>query len=47
MFAIVSPGGCERLFIEIENTGVRTPSEIAVIERRFGVFNEATQALGL
>jgi quercetin dioxygenase-like cupin family protein len=46
MFAIVSPGGCERLFIEIEKTGARTPSEIAVLERGFGIINEATQALG-
>jgi hypothetical protein len=46
MFAIVTPGGCERLFIDIEATGARTPEEIAVIERRLGIINEATQVLG-
>jgi hypothetical protein len=47
MFAIMSPGDCERLFIKIEENGARTPMEIAVIESRFGIINEATRALGL
>jgi mannose-6-phosphate isomerase-like protein (cupin superfamily) len=45
MFAIVTPGGCERLFLDIEATGARTPEEVAVIERRLGIVNEATLAL--
>jgi mannose-6-phosphate isomerase-like protein (cupin superfamily) len=43
MFAIVTPGGCEQLFIDIEATGARTPEEVAVLERRLGIINEATQ----
>jgi mannose-6-phosphate isomerase-like protein (cupin superfamily) len=45
MFAIVTPGGCEQLFIDIEVSGARTEEEIAVIERRLGISNEATRAL--
>ncbi len=47
MFAIVTPGGCERLFLEIEATGARTPEDVAVIERRLGIVNDATRALDL
>ncbi|MEP9372861.1 cupin domain-containing protein [Mesorhizobium sp. KR1-2] len=42
MFAVVSPGGCERLFIDIEATGADTPEKVAVIEARLGIINEAT-----
>ncbi len=45
MFAIVTPGGCEQLFIDIEESGARTPEEVAMIERRLGIINEATQSL--
>jgi mannose-6-phosphate isomerase-like protein (cupin superfamily) len=45
MFAIVTPGGCEQLFIDIEAENARTVQEIAVIERRLGISNEATRAL--
>ena len=47
MFAIVSPGGCEGLFIDIERSGAKTASEIAVFESRYGIINEATRRLGL
>jgi mannose-6-phosphate isomerase-like protein (cupin superfamily) len=47
MFAIVTPGGCERLFLDIEESGADTPERIAVIEARFGVINDITLALGL
>ena len=45
MFAIATPGGCEQLFLDIEATGARTAEEVAVIERRLGIINEATQML--
>ncbi len=45
MFAIVTPGGCEQLFLEIEATGARTAREIAAIESRLGIVNDATEAL--
>ena len=45
MFAIVTPGGCEQLFIDLEATGARTPEEVAVIERGLGIISEATQVL--
>jgi mannose-6-phosphate isomerase-like protein (cupin superfamily) len=45
MFAIVTPGGCERLFLDIEAAGARTPEAVAVIERRLGIINDATRAL--
>jgi mannose-6-phosphate isomerase-like protein (cupin superfamily) len=45
MFAIVTPGGCEQLFLDIAATGATTPEEIAVIERRLGIINAATRAL--
>ncbi len=47
MFAIVTPGGCEQLFLDIEATRATTPEEIAVIEARLGIFNDLTEALGL
>lgn len=45
MFAIVSPGGCERLFMEIERRDARTPREIAEIEHELGIINDETEAL--
>jgi quercetin dioxygenase-like cupin family protein len=45
MFAIVTPGGCEQLFLDIEATRTRTLEEVAMIERRLGIMNAATQAL--
>lgn len=45
MFAIVSPGGFEQLFIEIDATGAETDEEVARIERRLGIVNDATRAL--
>lgn len=45
MFVIVSPGGCEQLFIDIETTGADTPTKIAVIEARLGLINDETKAL--
>ncbi|MNL86123.1 hypothetical protein D3C87_2146980 [compost metagenome] len=47
MFAIVTPGGCEQLFIDIETSCADTPEKIAVIEARLGIFNETTRAMGL
>jgi quercetin dioxygenase-like cupin family protein len=45
MFVIVSPGGCEQLFIDIEATGADTPAKIAVIEARLGLINADTKVL--
>ena len=45
MLAIVTPGGFERLFIEIEASGADTPQRIAAIEARFGIINDDTEAL--
>jgi len=45
MFATVTPGGCERLFVEIEATGADTPEKIAAIEARLGIVNEETERL--
>lgn len=45
MFVIVTPGGCEQLFIDIEATGADTPAKIAVIEARLGLINYETKAL--
>ena len=45
MFAIVAPGGCEQLFIDIEAAGADTPEKIAVIEARLGIINDETKAL--
>lgn len=47
MFAIVTPGGAEQLFLEIAESGADTVEKIAIIEARFGIFNDATRALGL
>lgn len=45
MFAIVTPGGFEQLFIDIEAADADTPEKIAAIEARLGIVNEATMAL--
>jgi quercetin dioxygenase-like cupin family protein len=37
MLAIVTPGGFERLFIELERTGARTNAEILAIEATLGI----------
>jgi quercetin dioxygenase-like cupin family protein len=46
MFAIVTPGGCEQLFLDIEATGADTPAKIAVIESRLGIINDEIMRLG-
>jgi hypothetical protein len=43
--AIVSPGGCEQLFIEIAKLDRPMPAEIAAIEKRLGIINEETRRL--
>jgi len=45
VFGIVTPGGFEQLFIDIEATGADTPAKIAIIEARLGVINAETRAL--
>ncbi|TIU63349.1 MAG: cupin domain-containing protein, partial [Mesorhizobium sp.] len=45
MFAIVTPGGFEQLFMEIEASGAASPDEIAMIEARLGIINDETLAL--
>jgi quercetin dioxygenase-like cupin family protein len=45
MFATVTPGGCEQLFLDIEKEGADTPEKIAVIEARLGIVNDETEAL--
>ena len=45
IFASVTPGGFERLFIEIEASGAHTPEEIAAIEASLGIINEETEKL--
>lgn len=47
MFGIVTPGGCEQMFIEIAESGASTPAAIAEIEARYGIENDETRALGL
>ena len=45
LMAIVAPGGCEQLFIEIAKLDHPTPAQIAVIEKRLGIINEDTERL--
>ncbi|CDX29412.1 conserved hypothetical protein [Mesorhizobium sp. ORS 3359] len=45
MFGLVTPGGCEQMFIEIERSQADTPAKIAVIEARYGIQNDETIAL--
>lgn len=47
MFATVTPGGCEQLFIDIEQSGANTPEKVAEIEARLGIINDMTRTLGL
>lgn len=47
MFAIVTPGGCEQLFIDIEAMDADTPQKVAALEARFGIVNDHTRALRL
>lgn len=45
LFGIVTPGGFEQMFIEIAQSGATCEADIARIEARFGIVNEATKAL--
>lgn len=45
VFAFVTPGGFERMFMDIAATGADTPAKIAVIETTYGVSNEETAKL--
>lgn len=45
MFAIVTPGGCEELFLAIARLENPTPRDVALIERRLGIENEETRRL--
>ncbi|WP_037380964.1 cupin domain-containing protein [Sinorhizobium americanum] len=47
MLGIVTPGGCEQLFIDIETSCADTPEKIAEIEARLGIINDAVLALRL
>lgn len=41
----MTPGGFERMFMDIAATGADTPAKIAVIETTYGVSNEETAKL--
>jgi len=43
MFVVVTPGGFEQFFCEIEATAADTPQKVAVIEKRFGVTSIGTE----
>jgi len=45
MFGFVTPGGFERLFIDIAATNADTPEKIARIEASLGLVNAETRAL--
>lgn len=46
MLGIVTPGGCERMFLDIAALGAAaTPAQIAAIEARYGIVNDETRAL--
>ncbi|MCO5160033.1 MAG: cupin domain-containing protein [Mesorhizobium sp.] len=45
LFGIAAPGGLEQMFIDIAEAGVASQEEVARIEARFGIVNEATLAL--
>lgn len=47
MFAIVTPGGFEQLFIAIEAAGADTPEKIAEIEAGLGIINAHTRRLAI
>lgn len=46
MFGIVTPGGFEQLFMDIEASGADTPEKIAAIEAGLGIINDETRAIG-
>lgn len=46
MFGIVTPAGAEMMFIDIATENPATEAEVAIIETRYGIINEATKALG-
>jgi mannose-6-phosphate isomerase-like protein (cupin superfamily) len=46
MFVVVTPGGFEQFFCEIEAAAANTPQKVAVIEKRFGVTSVATEVGG-
>jgi quercetin dioxygenase-like cupin family protein len=46
MLGIVTPGGCEQMFLDIAALGAdATPARIAMIEARYGIANAQTRAL--
>lgn len=45
VFAFVTPGGFEHMFMDIEATSADTPAKIAVLEAKYGVSNEETAKL--
>lgn len=45
MTALVTPGGCEQMFLDILALGSTDPAEIARIEARFGIVNDETEKL--
>lgn len=46
MLGIVTPGGCEQMFLDIAALGATaTPAAIAAIEARYGIANDATRAM--
>lgn len=47
MLGIVTPGGCERLFLDIVAEKPANQADIARIEHRLGIANDDTRALGL
>jgi mannose-6-phosphate isomerase-like protein (cupin superfamily) len=47
MLGLVTPGGCEQLFLDIVAEKPATHFDIAHIEHRLGIANDDTRALGL
>ncbi|WP_209601532.1 cupin domain-containing protein [Sinorhizobium kostiense] len=47
LFAMVTPGGFEQLFVDIETSCADTREKIAEIEARMGIINDAVLALRL
>ncbi|HEY9010346.1 MAG TPA: cupin domain-containing protein [Devosia sp.] len=46
MLGIVTPGGCEHMFLDIAALGpTATREQISAIEARYGIINEANKAL--
>ncbi|WP_018184381.1 cupin domain-containing protein [Kaistia granuli] len=44
MLAIVTPGGFEQLFIELERTGASSDAEVLALERALGIVDSGLQA---